>query len=193
VTENDVINLPADDLRGTCNRQHPSWPEEENNNMNRRFTCAVISILLSLPALAADRITEEQIQEVISATDAAALNRDAAAIALYLGDAFEKIIEFAHKQWMAKVRLDKDKYLALIDEGWAGIGDYDYQRDDTEIHISSDGLSGLSYSTVTENMVQDGVRMTSRFREHATYALENGRPVITQISGHTLLGDTTPY
>jgi len=34
--------------------------------------------------------------------------------------------------------------------------------------------------------------MISKFREYATYELENGRPVITQVSGHTLLGDTTP-
>jgi hypothetical protein len=32
--------------------------------------------------------------------------------------------------------------------------------------------------------------MVSKYREHALYALENGKPVITQISGHTLLGDT---
>jgi hypothetical protein len=55
-----------------------------------------------------------------------------------------------------------------------------------------DGLSGLSYSTITEHLVQDGEEMISKFREYATYELENGRPVITQVSGHTLLGDTTP-
>ncbi len=56
-----------------------------------------------------------------------------------------------------------------------------------------DGQSGLSYSTITENLVQNGTKMTSLFREYATYELENGRPVITQISGHTLVGDTTPH
>ena len=55
-----------------------------------------------------------------------------------------------------------------------------------------DGLSGSSYSTVTEHMVLNGEEMISRFREYATYELEDGRPVITQVSGHTLLGDTTP-
>ena len=56
----------------------------------------------------------------------------------------------------------------------------------------SDGLSGMSHSTVTENVVKDGEKMTSKFREYATYELENGKPVITRVSGHTLLGDTTP-
>ena len=161
--------------------------------MNRALTGAVLSILLALPAQAADRITEEQIQQVISATDAAALDRDAAGIGAYLGGSFEKIIEFAHEQWMAKVKLDKDKYLKMINEGWADIGEYDYRRDDIKIHIMPDGLSGTSYSTVTENMVQDGMKMTSRFRETAIYELENGRPVITRVSGHTLIGDTTPH
>ena len=160
--------------------------------MNRLLTGTVIFALLSLPAHAADRITSEQIQQVINDTDAAAMNRDAAGIGEHLGDAFEKTIEFRYKKWMAKVRLDKDKYLELIDEGWANTGEYDYQRDNTEIHISPDGLSALSHSTITENIVQDGEKMTSKIREYATYELENGRPVITRVSGHTLLGDTTP-
>ena len=160
--------------------------------MNRTITGAVLSVLLSVTAQADDQITREQIDAVIAATDAAALERDAAAIGVHLAEAFERVIEFPHKGLMAKVRLDKERYMTLIDEGWAGIGDYDYQRDDTRIHITMDGRSGRSFSTVTENMVQDGMSMTSRFRETATYALENGRPVITQVRGHTLLGDTTP-
>ena len=120
------------------------------------------------------------------------MNRDVAGIGEYLSDSFEKTIEFVYKKWMAKVRLHKDKYLELIDEGWVNSGEYDYQREDTEIYIMPDGLSGLSHSTVTENMVQDGEKITSKFREYATYELEDGRPVITRVSGHTLLGDTTP-
>ena len=160
--------------------------------MSRLLTGTVVSILLSLPAQAADGITSEQIQQVINATDAAAMNRDAGEISEYLSDSFKKILEFRYKKWMAKVTVRKDKYLALIDEGWASSGNYYYQRDDTEIHIMPDGLSGLSHSTITENTVQDGVEMTSKFREYATYELEDGRPVITRVSGHTLLGDTTP-
>jgi len=53
-----------------------------------------------------------------------------------------------------------------------------------------DGSSGQSYSTITETLSIEGTRMVSKYREHALYALENGRPVITQISGHTLVGDT---
>jgi len=160
--------------------------------MNRLLTGTVVSILLSLPAQAADRITSEQIQQVIKATDAAAMNRDTAGIGEYLSDSFERTIELRHKKWNAKVRLQKDEYLHLIDDGWEHSAEYDYQRDDIEIHIMSDGLSGMSHSTVTENVVKDGEKMTSKFREYATYELENGKPVITRVSGHTLLGDTTP-
>jgi hypothetical protein len=159
--------------------------------MSRLLTATVVSILLSLPAQAADGITSEQIQQVINATDAAAVNRDAGGISGHLSDSFKKILEFRYKKWMAKVTVRKDQYLKLIDEGWESSGVYDYQRNDTEIHIMPDGLSGLSYSTITEHLVQDGEEMISKFREYATYELENGRPVITQVSGHTLLGDTT--
>ena len=160
--------------------------------MNRLITGTVVSILLSLPAQAAERITHEQIQQVINATDAAAMSRDTAGIGEYLSDSFRKIIEFRYKKWMAKVKVRKDQYLEIIDEGWATPGEYDYQRDDIEIHIMPDGLSGQSHSTITENTIQDGEKITSKFREYATYTLENGRPVITLVSGHTLLGDTTP-
>ena len=160
--------------------------------MSRLLTSTVVSILLSLPAQAADGITSEQIQQVIDATDTAAMNRDAGGISEHLSDSFKKILEFRHKKWMAKVTVRKDQYLELIDEGWESSAAYYYQRDDTEIHIKPDGLSGLSYSTITEHLVQNGEEMTSKFREYATYELENGRPVITRVSGHTLLGDTTP-
>lgn len=160
--------------------------------MNRRVTGIVLSVLLSQPLQAAGRITSEQIQQVIDATDAAAMNRDTAGIGNYLSNSFEKTIEFPYKKWMAKVKLNKDDYLGLIDEGWSNTAQYDYQRSDTEIHIMPDGMSGLSHSTVTENIIVDGEKMTSKFREYATYELENGRPVITRVSGHTLLGDTTP-
>lgn len=160
--------------------------------MNRLLTGTVVCVLLSVPAQAADRITDEQIQQVINVTDAAAMNRDAAVIGEYLSDSFEKIIEFRHKKWMAKVRLDKYKYLELIDEGWPTLEEYDYQRDNTVIHLMPDGLSGQSLSTITETLSLDGTRMVSKFREYALYTMENGRPVITEISGHTLLGDTMP-
>ena len=160
--------------------------------MTKSLTVTVLLVLLSFTAHAADQITREQIKQVISATDTEAMDHNTAAIGAYLGNSFERIIEFPHEHQMAKVQLNKIEYLQLVDEGWSRIAYYDQQRDNLEIHIMPDGLSGKSHSTITENIVIDGVKMTSRFREYSTYQLENGRPVITQVSGHTLLGDTTP-
>jgi len=169
-----------------------AYRHSRENNLAGLFFVTVISVLLSLQVLAADKMTEGQIQQVIDATDAAARNRDAETIGMYLGETFEKIIEFPHDKWMAKVRLDKAKYLDLIDEGWEDTEEYDYQRANTVIHILPDAVSGQSYSTITETLSLDGTRMVSKFREYALYTLENGKPVITQISGHTLIGDTMP-
>jgi len=160
--------------------------------MNKLLTAATLALVLALPTQAADRITREQIQQVIRDADAAAVERDAAAIGVYLSHSFEKIVEFEHKEWMTKVRINKDEYLAMIDAGWAGIGDYNYQRDNIKIHLMPNGQGGLSYSTITEHMFLDGMEMTSRIREFATYGLENSRLVITEVSSHPLLGDTTP-
>jgi hypothetical protein len=191
--EDDVIDLTTHNLHSSrkYRRFHTGW--RRSKNMNKRLIDTVISVLLTLPTQAADRLTKEQIRQVIHATDSAAMNRDAAAIGPYLGDSFEKVIAFIYKEkWLAKVRLDKVEYLELIDTGWANTEAYDYQRNDTMIHILPDGLSGESYSTIIENFIQDGEAITSKFRESATYELESGRAVITEINGHTLVGDTTP-
>ena len=150
------------------------------------------SVLLAPQVQAADPISMEQIRHVIRATDAASQERDTDSIGSYLSDSFVRIIETPHEKWMAKVKIDKSDYLGLIEEGWTSTEEYAYHRDDTVILHMPDGLSGLSYSTVTENVIRDGEHMTSRFREYAVYTIENGRPVITRISGHTLVGDTTP-
>ena len=159
--------------------------------MNRLFTGAALTVLLSFQAQAAEPITREHIQQIVDMTDAATKNRDTAGIGAYLSENFQRVIEFNHDdKYLAKVRLDKEKYLELIEDGWPTLEEYDYQREDTSIQIKPDGSSGQSYSTITETLSLRGTRMVSKYREHALYALEDGRPVITQISGHTLLGDT---
>jgi hypothetical protein len=158
--------------------------------MTRLSTGTVLAVLLSFQAQAADNITRELIQQVMNVTDAAARNRDTAGIGEYLSDDFERIIEFVHDKYIAKVRVDKKKYLELIDEGWPTLEKYDYQRADTVIYVMADGSSGQSYSTITETLSLEGTSMVSKFREYALYTLEEGKPVIAEISGHTLLGDT---
>jgi hypothetical protein len=163
-----------------------------HHDVTRRLTSTVLAVLLSIQAQAADTITREHIQQVIDVTDAAARNHDTAGIGEYLSASFEKIVEFPYEKWIATVRVDKKKYLELLDEGWPTIEEYAYQRDSTRIHVMPDGLSGHSYSTITETLSLEGTRRVSKFREHAVYTMENGKPVITKISGHRLVGDTMP-
>ena len=149
----------------------------------------LMPVLLAFRSGTAEQITEDQIrheQECRGNEDEDEI------IGNYLSDAFERVIEVPHKKWIATVRINKHDYLGLIGDGWASTMEYDYHRDNTVIHVMPDGQSGHSYSTVTENVTREGERMTSRFREYAYYGIENGRPVITRISGHTLVGDTTP-
>jgi hypothetical protein len=159
--------------------------------MNRLLTGTVLTVLLSFQAQAAEPITREQIQQVVDITDAAAKNRDTAGIGEYLSESFQRIIEFTHNdKYSARVSIDKKKYLELIEEGWPALEEYGYQREDTSIHIMPDGSSGQSFSTIIETLSLRGTRMVSKYREHALYALEDGKPVITQVSGHNLLGDS---
>jgi len=162
--------------------------------MIRSVAAFIIAGLVSFCALAGERITTEQIQQVIDATDAAAMRRDTEAIGSHLSEGFAKNIDLPvpEQGWNASVKLDKQQYLDLIEQGWQNMEQYSYRRENTVINIAADGLSGESSSTVTETVVIGGETRVSKVREYAHYALENGRPVITSIGGHTLVGDTMP-
>jgi hypothetical protein len=160
--------------------------------MIKAIAAASIVLLVSCRALAAGPMTVEQIQQVIDAADAAAIRRDTQGIGEYLSERFEKTVEIPYRGGTAATTLDKHQYLDLIDKGWADMEAYSYRREDTVINVATDGRSGESSSTITETVVIGGETRVSKVREYARYALENGKPVITAIDGHTLVGDTMP-
>ena len=158
--------------------------------MIKFITTASIVLLVSWHALAAGPMTVEQIQQVMDAADAAAMRRDTQGIGSHLSEHFEKTVEIPYRGGTAAMKLDKREYLDLIDKGWADLEAYSYQRKDTVIKLAADGRSGESSSTIIETVVIDGETRVSKVREYAQYALEDGKPVITSIGGHTLVGDT---
>ena len=160
--------------------------------MIKSIAAASIVLLVSCQALAAGPMTVEQIQQVIDAADAAAMRRDTRGIGSYLSEHFQKTVEVPYMGGTAATKLDKRGYLDLIDKGWADIEAYSYRREDTVINVAADGRSGESSSTITETVVIDAETRVSKVREYAQYALENGKPVITAIGGHPLVGDTMP-
>lgn len=157
-----------------------------------KLTSSLVLSLTAFAASAADYITSADIETVIAKTDIASQNRDVTGIGNYLGDNFAKYIELPLEDWNSSFRIDKDKYLSIIKEGWENSKAYSYERTDTKIHIAADGLSADSNSTVTEVIIIDGKKMVSKVREYAHYELEDGRAVITSVEGHKLVGDTTP-
>ena len=160
--------------------------------MIKFITTASIVLLVSWHALAAGPMTVEQIQQVMDAADAAAVRRDTQGIGSHLSERFEKTVAVPYQGGTAATKLDKREYLDLIDKGWAAMEAYSYQREDTVINVAADGRSGESSSTIIETLVIDGETRVSKVREYAQYALEDGKPVITSIGGHTLVGDTMP-
>ena len=161
--------------------------------MAKKLITLVLGLVMaSLNVLAEDKITREQIQEVIQAVDAAAENRDTRGIEAYLGEEFFKYIDVPSKHEPMAARLTREQYLDLIEKGWETIEQYSYRRKDVVINMSRDGNSGESYSTIIEKIRINGTDMTSKIREYARYELENGRPVIVNIESTTLVGDTTP-
>lgn len=156
------------------------------------FTVSLLLSLCTLTVSAADQISKADVVYVMEKTDIAAQKRDAKAISKYLGDNFAKYIELPMEKWDSAFRIDKDKYLSMINAGWKFSETYSYERTDTVIHIAADGLSADSNSTITEVIMVDDRKMVSKVREYAHYELEDGRTVITSIEGHKLVGDTTP-
>ena len=160
--------------------------------MLKAIAATSIVLLVSCRALAAGPMTVEQIREVIDAADAAAIQRDTQGIGDYLSEHFEKTVEVPYRGGTAATKLDKRQYLDLIDKGWSDMEAYSYRRENTVINVATDGRSGESSSTITEIVVIDGEPRVSKVREYARYALENGKPVVTAIDGHTLVGDSMP-
>lgn len=162
--------------------------------MTKILFATLAGVLLPVSSLLADdKITTDQINEVITATDAASENQDTQTIGRYLGEDFYKYIDVPGGAVPATVRIDKEQYLEMIENGWKTIDKYSYDRLDTVIHVDPDGQSAESFSTIVETVVMaDGQEMTSKVREYASYTLENDRTVIVRIESHTLVGDTTP-
>jgi hypothetical protein len=161
------------------------------NLLQFTFLLFVLS-LINFTVSAADRISKDDIKFVLAKTDTASQQRDANGIEKYLGKDFAKYIELPMEKWDSAFRLNRDKYISLIKEGWKYSNTYGYERTDTVIHVATDGLSADSNSTITEIIEIDGKKMISKVREYAHYELEDGRAVITTIEGHKLVGDTTP-
>jgi hypothetical protein len=149
-------------------------------------------VLFSFQATAADRITKEQIMQLIDAADQAAQKKDARAIGDFLGSAFYHYVDVPAAEPPITVRVDKKHYLEFIENGWQEVEAYSYKRSDIVVNVASDGQSAESFSTILETLTKDGEEMVSKVREYATYMLEDGRPVIVRIEGHTLVGDTMP-
>ncbi len=158
-----------------------------------KFTLLLFVLsLINFTVSAADRISKDDVESVIAKTDIASKQRNASGIEKYLGQDFAKYIELPMEKWDSAFRLNRDKYISLIKEGWKYSKTYNYERTDTVINVASDGLSADSNSTITEVIEIDGKKMISKVREYAHYELEDGRAVITSIEGHKLVGDTTP-
>jgi hypothetical protein len=159
-----------------------------------RRSHALCFLALSLwwaPAGADPAITRDSVLALIEAVDAAAVDRDTGGIGRCLSEDFRKAIDIPDDEVRATVQIGNQAYLDMIARGWRTIDDYSYRRSDLVISIAADGLSAASFSTVTERLVVDGREALSRVREYARYRLENGRPLITTIESHTLVGDTT--
>ncbi len=155
-------------------------------------TLTLVLSLCTFSVSATDQITKADVEHVIEKTDIASQKRDVNGISKYLGDSFAKYIELPMEKWDSAFRVDKDKFLSMIDIGWKSSKTYSYERTDTVIHVAADGQSADSNSTITEVMFVANKKIVSKVREYAHYELEDGRTVITTIEGHKLVGDTTP-
>jgi hypothetical protein len=156
------------------------------------ISCMIGALLSASLAVADNRISAEQVRQVMAATDMAAEHGDVQAIGAYLGQAFFKYVDVQAGEKSATARINRGQYLQMLEEGWSKVHNYAYQRKDVVVNVTADGSTAESFSTVVETFAVDGKEMVSKVREYARYELENGRPVIVNIDSQTLAGDTTP-
>jgi hypothetical protein len=166
--------------------------QEHDMPVKLNLGCFLGAALCAAQALAGETITVEQVRQVMAATDLAAEQHDTRGVAACLGRHFYKYVDVSSGTQQATARIGREQYLDFIEEGWARVRDYTYQRKDVVVNVVPDGSMAQSFSTVIETFSVDGRNMKSKVREYARYALEDGRPVIVHIDNQTLVGDTTP-
>ncbi len=168
------------------------WQTDSTVNLFAYPQAADIMEIVAADLFTVDKITADDVRQVITATDLASEHHDSDEIGRYLGKSFFKYVDVPGSSPPVTARVDRTQYLEMIRKGWKTLEDYSYQRKDVVINVAPDEASAESNSTVVETISMNGQKMVSKVREYARYKMEDGRAVIVRIETQTLVGDTTP-
>jgi hypothetical protein len=149
----------------------------------RALTLAA-ALAVSAP-LVAQELSESALKAFSAKIDAAISDRDVDTIVQHIAD-YAVISGTADVQGQTRAfRMDKSQYRKMLTMTLAAAESYEYER--TNEKISIEGDQGVITADVTESMVIQGQRFTTKTRERATVRSIDGKLVLTQLVANQIL------
>lgn len=154
----------------------------QSSILSRSLTvgCLLISIASLTGCSSQPKVTEKSISELLERVDRASENKDVDGIVSALAD--NAIIEVSSAQ--GSMSFNKETYKTYLAKAYTVISSYKARRTPTQfMNIDPNGASGTGHDIVVEEVTVNGKVVSTSTEETATFGIENGKVVITNIKG----------
>jgi len=131
----------------------------------------------------ASEITEQSVIELIAKSDKAAETLNTSEIANLLSDDVDVTINIDIKGNKQTVTANKQKYIAMLKQGWSAYTNYKYSKSNTVIKI--EGEKAIVTSDTKESMTIQGKNISTETKEESTIEIIGGKPLFTKIVGNS--------
>lgn len=138
--------------------------------------------LVMTTAHAAD-ITKEDVMQVIAKIDSAIDSENAKALGNELSEDVDITLNFIEQGEEKVMKLSKEDYLLLLEQGWSQFSDYSYRRSDLKIDLQ--GAKAFVTATVHEKMIIQEQEYSGKSHEETTIELIDGEPRVTAVVGYS--------
>jgi len=130
-------------------------------------------------------LTEESVRQIMSRLDRAVNDRNAKAVANELSNNVSITLNFSMRGQKQVLKPSKQRYISMLEQGWAKYSNYKYSRSNMTIAIKGD--KALVSAVVHESMTVQGRNVSGSAKEEVIVELVDGKPVVTGVSGQVSL------
>lgn len=130
-------------------------------------------------------LTEESVKQIMSRLDKAANDRNAQAVAKELSNNVSITLNISMRGQKQVLKPSKQRYISMLQQGWAKYSDYEYSRSNMKIAIKGD--KALVSAVVHESMTVHGRNVSGSAKEEVIIELVDGKPIVTGVSGQVSL------
>lgn len=139
------------------------------------------TVLIAASAASAASLTEASIEDMLNTMDHAIQNRSAEGVGKLLSNSFKMTLEMTAYGQKQVMNTNRDEYLDMLREAWAGVTGYKYERTNVKITMLPGGTSAKVTAQVLETVTVQGQSLTTVSAETATVQLIDGRVLVTEV------------